>query len=475
MAAAAHAQRPSAKRILFVMPNARYLRLYGSVVIELGHRGHEVALAYDTLAQKGQEPLSPEGAPSNVRCVGVVPPHGGRRRQFLIDLGAATDYVRYLSPRFSSTPYLRMRMEKYLPARCAPLKRVAGWPQFIVDLAVAGSRVIERTAPVDPAIESFLRRESPDAVVVSPLVLRGPGGAQQTQVFKAARQLGIPAALAVGSWDHLSSKGMIRVVPDIVLVWNEVQKREAVELHQVRSDRVVVTGAQPFDHWFEMRPTTSSEVFFDKVGLPRGGRMVLYVGSSRGIAQPEKELAFVRQWVAAIRRSADQLVRDLSILVRPHPFNMELWQTADLSDLGAVAVFPSQPPTFPMNPADTADYFHSLYYSQAIVGINTSAMIEAAIVGRGVYTIQVPEFASTQQGTVHFQYLVPGGGGCVQQAPSFAEHVQQLTHGLADPDAGRDERERFVRAFVRPCGLDQPATRHVADAIEGMAMRKASQ
>ena len=45
-------------------------------------------------------------------------------------------------------------------------------------------------------------------------------------------------------------------MPERVFVWNEIQAREAVELHGIPADRVVATGAQLFDPWFERRPST---------------------------------------------------------------------------------------------------------------------------------------------------------------------------------------------------------------------------
>ena len=80
-------------------------------------------------------------------------------------------------------------------------------------------------------------------------------GSSQIDYLRAARALGIPTALCVWSWDHLSSKALIRECPDRVFVWNETQKREAVELHRVPAERVVVTGAQCFDHWFDRTPS----------------------------------------------------------------------------------------------------------------------------------------------------------------------------------------------------------------------------
>ena len=52
--------------------------------------------------------------------------------------------------------------------------------------------------------------------------------------------------------------------------------------------------------------------------------------------------------------------------------------------------------------------FRLLCHSAAVVGLNTSAMIEAAIVGRPVLTVLLPEFRDNQEGTVHFHYLLDG-------------------------------------------------------------------
>ena len=41
----------------------------------------------------------------------------------------------------------------------------------------------------------------------------------------------------------------------------------------------------------------------------------------------------------------------------------------------------------PIDPDNRADFFDSIYHSAAVVGINTSAMIEAAIIGRPVFSM----------------------------------------------------------------------------------------
>src|SRR5262249_58247646 len=96
------------------------------------------------------------------------------------------------------------------------------------------------------------------------------------------------------------------------------------------------------------------------------------------------------------------------------------------------------------------DYFDSIFQSAAVVGLNTSAFIEACIVGRPVLTIVVPDFVVNQHGTVHFDYLVTAGGGLVTVGNGFDEHLGQLASAIA---AVPGERKPFVRDFVRPRGL----------------------
>jgi hypothetical protein len=141
---------------------------------------------------------------------------------------------------------------------------------------------------------------------------------------------------------------------------------------------------------------------------------------------------------------------------------------ADVSDLGPVAVWPRQRYT-PAEESARTSFFDSLYYSAAIVGINTSAMIEGAILRRPVLSLLTPEFAGTQEGTLHFHYLLPENGGFLRVAHSLDEHEAQLVEVLRNPELVREQTERFVAAFLRPHGLDVACTPLLASAIERAA------
>jgi hypothetical protein len=155
------------------------------------------------------------------------------------------------------------------------------------------------------------------------------------------------------------------------------------------------------------------------------------------------------------------------VLVRPHPQNAEQWRHVDLSEYGPAVVWPLAGAT-PSDAESRADYFNSIVHSAAVVGINTTAEIESAIVGRSVFTILAPDFQATQEGTLHFEHLRRANGGLLHVAQTFAEHVEQLGGALRNPaDDGRCRR--FVEAFVRPFGVDVPATPKLVEALETLA------
>jgi hypothetical protein len=137
---------------------------------------------------------------------------------------------------------------------------------------------IDRSIPASPDIERFLDAQAPDAVIVTPLIGLVPSS--QLDLLRSAQARGIPTAVCVWSWDHLSSKAIIRDLPDRVFVWNGIQRREAIEMHGVPEERVVVTGAQSFDRWFDQRASRSREDFARRVGLPDTRPYVLWVCSA---------------------------------------------------------------------------------------------------------------------------------------------------------------------------------------------------
>jgi hypothetical protein len=456
-------------KVLFIARHFAYFRNYESVIETLAARGHQVHLAAERGEELGGRDMVERLAAAHPGIsIGWVPERNDRWSVFTTKLRLTIDYLRYLDPAYDSTPKLRARARERVPRLGLwLLAGAAAYTQTGRRVVSAALRAFERAVPRSPTIDAFIDNQRPDAVLLTPLI--GVVASPQLDCLHSAKALGYPTALCVWSWDHLSSKAIVRHVPDRIFVWNETQREEAVALHGVPPDRIVVTGAQCFDQWFDRRPSTDRATFCRTVGLPADRPFLLYVCSSlfRGTVN---EAQFVQRWIRALRGSGVEPLASTPILVRPHPARMKEWSDVDLSVEKDVALWGQSPVT----PDARNGYFDSLHHSSAVVGLNTSAFLEAAIVGRPVFATLLPENYENQEGTIHFHYLLNIGGGLLHTARTMGEHVVQLNACLAGDERQSARSRRFVEAFIRPHGLAAPATPIFADSVEALVSTAAS-
>jgi hypothetical protein len=441
-------------RLLFIARHFTYFRNFDAAIARLAEQGHHVHLAADREEAQGGRALVDRLAATypNV-TVGFTPiREWGRYRRVSAALRLGLDYLRYSDPRYESMPKIRARAYDRTPAFILALARLPGRRALTWLL-----EHLEQAVPQQAGVREFTEAQRPDLLLITPLIELG---SPQLDFVRAARRRGIRSALCVWSWDHLSSKALIRVVPDAVLVWNETQKAEAAAFHGIPSGRVHVTGAQCFDRWFDRQPSRARTDFCRRAGLPDDRPFLLYVCSALFRGSPS-EAAFVREWVQAIRTSPDPALRAINILIRPHPQRLEEWE--GLTSLDGAAVWGSNT----SEEQGRADYFDSLFHSAAVVGINTSALVEAAIVDRPVFTILDPRFRDNQEGTFHFHHLLKVGDGFLLGARTLAEHVALLAPVAAGPVPSRNAR--FVQEFIRPAGREVPATDTFVRTVTGLA------
>jgi hypothetical protein len=445
-------------KVLFIARHFTYFRNFESVVAELARRGHRICLAAERDEALGGRELVERLAsrhPGRVEVTWTPRLEEDAYRPLASALRLGLDHLRYTEGRYESTPKIRERAFERTPHFAVLLARTP-----FRRAGTAALTALEAAVPRPGAVDAFLEAQAPDVLLMTPLIELG---SPQLDYVRAARRRGIASALCVWSWDHLSSKALIREVPDRVFVWNEAQREEAQRFHGVASERIVVTGAQCFDQWFDREPARDRPSFCARVGLPADRPLILYVCSALFKNSPS-EAELVREWIRALRRAPDARLRDAAVLVRPHPQRLEEWQDRGaLEGCGPAVLWGSNP----VDHESRADYFDSMCHAAAVVGLNTSALVEAAIVDRPVFTLLLPEFRDNQEGTFHFHHLLRIGNGFLHTTHTLDEHAAQLSAVLS---GGRSRPNRpFVEQFIRPRGMQVAATPIFVEAVETLA------
>ena len=156
----------------------------------------------------------------------------------------------------------------------------------------------------------------------------------------------------------------------------------------------------------------AAQEFVRRAGLPDERPFVLWTvlgAASRALRLNRASSCGGRRTSAA---RVDPQLRDVPILLRPHPSRTADWAGDEWRAIGNVVMFGGPP----VDDHGREDYFESLYYSSAVVGITTSAFLEAAVVGRPVMSFHADELVPEHEASLHFQYLVDAEHGLLTMA-----------------------------------------------------------
>lgn len=432
-------------RVLVSLSHARALRTIGPALEALEARGHELALTVEEPDRHaddgGSATLRAWATGSRSLLDGPRRTDGGRSR-VAAGLRAALDFADWQDDRRGAWPGPRARAATWVPGPLAAgyLRLGSRGRRAVRGAARAGER---RLTPRHVA-GRLLRESAADAVLLTPGVLPG---SRQAELLRAARRAGVPTCLAVASWDNLTTKGLLHELPDRLTVWNEAQADEARRIHGVPPERMAITGAVALDDAVPERPALDRAAFATAHGLDPDRPFVLYVGSSTTIVPDEA--AAVGRWHAGLVGDGARP----QVLVRPHPL-------APLPD-GAV------PPGIAVH--RTGSLGDALHHCAAVVGVTTSAMLEAALVGRPVLTWDDPLTRPGRDGQPHHAHLRE----LVRLGPTAAAHAADLAAALATDGTPDPRSLAFARSFLRPFGLREPAGPRLADAVEALLVEDA--
>ena len=163
----------------------------------------------------------------------------------------------------------------------------------------------------DPEVDRLIKDLSPQWVLL-------PSSCEDSltaDLIKAARQAGARSLILVNGWDNLTSKGTIPVVPDKIGVWGPQAKEDALRIHDVSENRIVMLGAPHFESYFKRNGATedTNPEIRRFNGIPDGKRVILF----GGCLQPFDEVSALRLLEKAIEAGT---IPNAHVLYRPHPW-----------------------------------------------------------------------------------------------------------------------------------------------------------
>lgn len=451
------------KRVLIVMKNGGFFRYFGSTILEISKEA-SVYVGFEDLSGADNDGSITEMQTQLPDLKTFIFP----RRNILLSkffsfLGLVQDQIRFLHPIFdeayglwsSRTGILKIteKLNSVLRIIPAPLRLV------FVRLSQFLFRKIQLLRPVNLNTQSYLIDIDPDVIVFTGLVWPG---STQSEILFAAQSLKIPTTYYVNSWDNLSNKGDIKVIPGTILVWNDHQKREVYEIQGIKSTNVHVIGAGLFDKWFEFSKQNFDKInFLNQLGLNDCDFIILYMGSSSRICKHEDKV--FENWISELKNSKRLKGKKVGVILRSHPAN-HFTPSIESNEEFKIKVYPERT-QWVVSSASQKDLYSCIVSADAVVGLNTSAILEASIFGKPVLSWSDKLSGPGTSGTVHYKYLVELG--FVINSPNLKDHIDKLVEQIFNNSFKVSSES--INHFLRPKGLNVNHSQFSAQLILSLA------
>jgi hypothetical protein len=287
----------------------------------------------------------------------------------------------------------------------------------------------------------------------------------------AARDLGVPVATSILSFDNLTSRGLLPRDAHY-LVWADRMRLELKRLYSdVRDDEISVTGTPQFDFHRRRECQWPRDRTLADLGLESNASYFLYGASHVSLAPGEP--ALVAQLAA--RMASAPGIANRALVVRLHPLDdLRRWHA--VAQARRVRISRAYGAATADRPAveDHARLTSSLIHADACLNVASTMTLDAAIVDRPIVCLDFTDEPESprdllyaEYGCEHYAPLVQSGG--VRLARNWRELLDLMEQAIACPERDRALRARMI---ADQCGtVDGCSAQRVARVLVHLTSR----
>lgn len=355
-------------------------------------------------------------------------------------------FLKFLLLR-SETMILRKKM-KYEIDRSA----IAYYGGLIASRILAHSSIRRIARALDLALvknvtyDALFERYKPDLVLLSNLF-----NEPEVHMLRAAKKYGVRSVGFINSWDKVSGRCILRLLPDKLVVFNDIVKEEAMRYDDMPEKDIFVGGLPQYDPYFGALPFSSRQAFFEHMGLDPGTRLILYAPVGAAFSDSDWDMIDL---VYAMRDQG-AFGDKVSLLMRFPPNEQldmhEVEKRPFLKyDYPGIRFSSERGSDWDMTASDIRHLADTLRHMSLLVCFASSLSIDAAVFDKPVINLNF-EVKKNQHllksptqyyGTAHYQKALRAGG--IRLAGSREELAAWVVRYLADPSLDREGRKTLV-------------------------------
>lgn len=111
----------------------------------------------------------------------------------------------------------------------------------------------------------------------------------EINILREAKKRGVKSIGLVNSWDKVTARCIMRLLPDRAIVFNDLVKEEMIKYNDMSSDHIFVSGLPQYDHYFTEK-VSPRETFFKKIGVNPEKKLIVYAPFGRTFSNADWEM-----------------------------------------------------------------------------------------------------------------------------------------------------------------------------------------
>lgn len=287
--------------------------------------------------------------------------------------------------------------------------------------------------------------------------------------MKEAKRRSVKTVSMPRGWDNIISV-LYKVIPDVLVVYNNDMKRDAIRYQRIPEERIRVCGLPQFDWYRKEGVIVSREAYCKSIGLDPARKIIVW--GSTGIWTPDDNN--IAETLADVV-SKDNLALPASLLVRPYPMeaktkrleHLNRWDNVfvdtnfTLSDFFRDHTDPSV--------AEIKQFVNTMYHADAVVTLCSTLSLDALCVDRPVINTVFKGFYDKSGRDIsymlylHDHYRPLFKLGAIALTCDERELIDAINEALLHPERRKEERKAGLEALCYT--VDGNASKRIADAV----------
>ena len=169
-------------------------------------------------------------------------------------------------------------------------------------------RALDYLLVQDRTFASYFEKYKPEKVFLAHLF-----DDNQAHLLREAKRRGVTSIGFVNSWDKLTARHSLRLLPDKLIVFNDIVKKEAINCADMNEKDIVVAGIPHYDWHVNYQPLSRGE-FCKKKGIDPEKKLIVYAPMGKAFSNSDWDI------IDLLRKEIEEgVIKNAELFVRFQP------------------------------------------------------------------------------------------------------------------------------------------------------------